>query len=330
MATIAQNALTLADWAKRTEDDKISTIVEILNDTNEILDDMLWVQGNLPTGHKTTVRSGLPSVAWRMLNYGIQPSKSRTVQVQDACGMLEAYSKVDKDLANLNGLSPEFRMSEDKAFIEAMNQEFAATLFYGNTTVNPERFLGFGPRFNSTTAENGVQLIPGGGTNTDDCTSVWLVCWGDQTVHGIFPKGSKVGLNHADLGEDTVSDGNGGEYQAYRSHYKWDCGLTVRDWRYVVRIPNITVADLTGNASGDSADLIDLMISALEAVPSLATGRPVFYCNKTIRTYLRKQIKNDTNVNLTQDQIAGKHVLSFDGIPVRRCDAILNTEDVVA
>ena len=72
---------TLADVIKRTEPGvnggpgKIATIVEMLTETNEILQDMTYVEGNLPTGHKSTIRTGLPSAAWRMLNYGVQPSK---------------------------------------------------------------------------------------------------------------------------------------------------------------------------------------------------------------------------------------------------------------
>ena len=164
MATLGTTALTLLDWARRVDPEgKIAKIVEILNDTNEILEDMAWVEGNLPTGHKTTIRSGLPSVAWRLLNYGVQPSKSRTVQVTDSCGMLEAYSEVDKALADLNGNTPEFRLSEDRAFLEAMNQELATTLFYGNTATDPEKFLGLAPRFNDLSAENGGNILTGGG-----------------------------------------------------------------------------------------------------------------------------------------------------------------------
>ena len=48
--------------------------------------DMDWQEGNLPTGHRTTIRTGLPESAWRLLNYGVQPSKSVTAQVTDTCG----------------------------------------------------------------------------------------------------------------------------------------------------------------------------------------------------------------------------------------------------
>lgn len=329
MATVGDTNLTLSDWAARREDNKVAKIVEICNATNPVLEDMVWVEGNLPTGHKTTIRSGLPSVTWRLLNYGVQPSKSRTVQVTDACGMLEAYAEVDKALADLNGDTPAFRLSEDKPFLEAMNQEMASTVFYGNTATDPEKFMGLAPRYNLSTAENGGNVIKGGGTGSDN-TSIWLVVWGENTCHAIFPKGKITGLQHKDLGEVTLEDAAGGKYQGYRTHYKWDAGLVLRDWRYVVRICNIDISDLAADKSGDSADLVDLMVQAIELIPNLGMGRPVFYANKTITSMLRRQITKTTNVHLTLDEVAGKKVLSFDGIPVRKCDALLNTEAVVS
>ncbi|EPE5434245.1 major capsid protein, partial [Escherichia coli] len=79
-------------WGKRVDPNgKVDKIIELLGQTNPILQDMPFVEGNLPTGHRTTIRSGLPSATWRLLNYGVQPSKSTTVQVTDSVGMLETY-----------------------------------------------------------------------------------------------------------------------------------------------------------------------------------------------------------------------------------------------
>jgi hypothetical protein len=129
---------TLLDLAKSTDPDgKIAAVVEILNETNEILADMSWSEGNLPTGHRTTIRSGLPAPTWRKLYGGVQPTKSTKVQVTDNTGMLEAYAEVDAALADLNGNKAEFRLSEDRAHIEGMNQEMAETLFLATTRCLP-------------------------------------------------------------------------------------------------------------------------------------------------------------------------------------------------
>ena len=329
MATLATTHPTLLDITKRLDPQgKVDTIAEILNQTNEILDDMVWIEGNLPTGHRTTIRSGLPTPTWRKLYGGVQPTKSRTVQVTDATGMLEAYAEVDKALADLNGNSAAFRLSEDRAHLEGMNQEFASTLFYGNEATEPEAFTGFGARFNDQSAQNGSNIITSADTpDSTDNTSIWLVVWGPNTVHGIYPKGSKAGLNMEDKGQVTIEnvDGAGGRMEAYRTHYRWDCGLSVRDWRYIVRV-NVDQEDLVKNAA-TGPDLIDLMTQAVEMIPSLSMGRPAFYMNRTLRSFLRRQIANKVAAStLTMEQIAGKHVTMFDGIPVRRCDAITNTE----
>lgn len=327
MAVTGNTNPTLADVAKRLDpNNKVDTIVELLTETNEVLEDMTFIEGNLPTGHRTTVRTGLPSAAWRMLNYGVQPSKSTTKQVDDTCGMLEAYAEVDKNLADLNGNTAAFRLSEDRAFLEAMNQSMAKTLFYGDTSVNPEKFLGLAPRFSTLTiasAANAENVLNGGASTGSTNASIYLIGWSPITVHGLYPKGSKAGFQHNDLGEVTLTDATGGQYQGYRTHYKWDIGLCVRDWRYVVRICNIPKTIGTTN-------LIDLMIEASELLPSLNGVRPVFYMNRALRTNLRKQLANKSNVHLSLDEAAGKRVMAFNEIPVRRCDALDYTEGVVA
>jgi len=326
------NVPTLLDWARRLDPKgKIDTVVNLLAETNQILEDMVWLEGNLPTGHSTTVATGIPEPTWRTLYKGVQPTKGTTKQVVDTCGMLEARPHIDIDLAKLNGNSAEWRLSEERLHIEGMNQEMAHTLFYGDTRDEPEKFMGLHPRFSSLSAENGSQIIDAGGEGNDN-TSIWLVVWGPNTAHGIFPKGSKAGMQITDNGKQTITDEQGGRYDVLESHYKWDCGLSVRDWRYIVRIANIDVSNLmTFNSSADaSANLIRLLIQAVEIPPEVNLGRPVIYCNKTIRTWLRIQMNEKSNVHLSLDEVAGKKVLTFDGIPVRRCDKILNTESVVS
>jgi hypothetical protein len=322
----------MLDWSRRLDPKgKIDTVVNLLAETNQILEDMVWLEGNLPTGHQTTVVTGLPEPTWRTLYGGVQPSKGTTKQIVDTCGMLEARPQIDVDLAKLNGNSPEWRLSEERLHIEGMNQAMAHTLFYGDTRDDPEKFMGLHPRFSDMSADNGSQIIDAGGTGSDN-TSIWLVTWGPNTVHGIFPKGSKAGMQITDNGKQTVTDSAGGRYDVLESHYKWDCGLSVRDWRYVVRIANIDVSDLkTFNSSSDAAaNLIRLLIEATELPPEVNLGRPAIYCNRTVRTWLRIMMNEKANVHLSLEEVAGKKVMAFDGIPVRRCDKILNTEAAIS
>ena len=331
MATHPVTHPTLLDVTKRLDPNgNIDAIAEILSQTNEILDDMVWIEGNLPTGHRHTIRSGLPTPTWRKLYGGVQPTKSRTVQVTDSTGMLEAYAEVDKALADLNGNSASFRLSEDRAHIEGMNQEVASSLMYANEATAPEEITGLAPRFNDLSADNAENIIKSGTTPNH---SLWLVVWGPNTVFGMYPKGSTAGLQMNDKGQVTIEDidGSGGRMEAYRTHYRWDCGLCLRDWRYVVRC-QIDWSELLKDAE-TGPDLIDLMTQMIERLPSGATsmGRPAFYVGRSVRSFLRRQTVNKVaNSTLTMDEVAGKKALTFDGIPVRRVDSLTYTETEVS
>jgi hypothetical protein len=327
MAVLATTHPTLADVAKRLDPNgNIADVVEILNETNEVLTDMVWLEANERTGHRTTIRTGLPQGTWRKLYGGVQPGKSSTAQVTDNCGMLEAYAEVDKALVDLSGNTAAFRLSEDKAFIEGMSQQMADTVFYGNEGTEPASFTGTAPRFNSLSAANADNIIDAGGSGSDN-TSVWMMVWGDRSVHGIYPKGSKAGLQVTDKGQVTIEsiDGAGGRMEAYRTHYRWDCGLSVRDWRYIVRACNIDRSNLLKDAAS-GADLVDIMTDMMHRTPNLTAGRPVFYMNRDVISFLDRQMKNAKNINISVEQLGGKRTLMFGGVPVRRCDAILNSE----
>lgn len=327
-ATLSTGAMTLIDWAKTLDPNgNTARIVEMLSQRNSMLDDMQWIQGNLPTGHRSTIRTGLPTVYWRLINQGVPPSKSQKAQVTEQAGMLEAWSELDLELARLGGNTDSLRLSEASAFIEAMNQEMAQTLIYGNSGIAGEEFTGFAPRYSAISgATNAENIIDAGGTGSDN-TSIWLVAWGENTVSGIFPQGTRAGLEHEDLGEVTVevtAGVAGNRMRALQDRYIWRAGLIVVDWRYVVRIANIDVSDL---ATATPPDLIALMEQADEIIPD-NLGRKVFYVPRRASRYLRKQVRtNVTNGGgLTFENFAGSPVMTFDGIPVRKVDAILLTE----
>lgn len=336
MATLGSTYLTLADWAKRmTPSGGIDEVIEVLASSNPILQDAAVMEGNLPTGHRSTQRTTLPSGTWRLLNKGVASTKSTTEQVDDTCGMLEGLSQIDVDLAILNGNEAAFRASEDDAFIAGLSADAATAIFYGNVKVNPEQMHGFAPRY----GELGTYVLSGGGAGSTN-TSVWIITWGPKTCHLIFPKGSQAGLKSEDLGKQLVPDSDLladsgatlNRFLAYVTRFQWKLGLTVRDYRYVARVCNVDVALLTADAAS-GADLLDKMIDAFYVRPSGDLGnmaKTFVYCNKTIAKFLHKQAMNKSNVNLTLDNVEGKMVTNFLGAPVHICDAIVSTEATIS
>jgi len=330
MAALSTANPTLLDLAKSKDPDgSTADLVEILNETNEILDDMVWIEGNLPTGHRSTIAAGIPAPTWRALYGFVQPTKGTRVQVTDNVGELAALSQIDVKLAELDGGGASFLLQESRMHIEGISQEIADTLFYGNQGSEPDAFTGLAPRFNSTTADNGENIILGGSADTDNA-SIWLINWGRGKVHGITPKGSKAGLKVEELGKQMISDSNGGRMQVIETKFGFDAGLAVPDWRYIVRIANIEKSALTKDAAS-GADLPDLMFQAMNKIHSLSGGNPVFYMSRDLRTWLGRQTANLTKGStLTMENVGGKMVTMFHGIPVKRCDALSGDEALVS
>jgi len=333
--------LTLIEWAKRLDPDgTVPIIANILSQTNEILTDMVMMQGNLPTGHRCTISTGLPTIYYRALNQGIATSKSTTVQVDEACAIAEARSEVDIDLAMLNGNTAEFRLSEARMFIEGMNQTIATGMFYGNPAVDPKQFLGLSQRYSDSNAGNGQNIIKSTAGSAN--TSIWLVGWGDQTVFAPFPKGSKAGLLQEDLGRQTSYDagGTGLRMEVFAERFQWKVGLVVKDWRSVVRICNLDTTLFSGLTSvlapGVTTNIIHLMARALVRIPKGVQNmsRAVFYMNASTFSVLMRTALEKSNqalsVQSALDQFGRPNMmLTFLGVPIRQCDAILNTEATV-
>lgn len=334
MATLGSTALTLADWAKRTDPDgRIAKVAELLSQQNEVIKHMAFQQGNLPTGHRYTVRTGLPSVYWRLLNKGVAPSKSTTAQATDNCGILEARGQVDVDIASLENDLAAFRLSEATPFLEAMTQEFVQTLFYGVAS-DPEEFIGLSARYSDSTAANGQNIIKGGGSGSDN-SSIWLVVWGPETVFGVFPKGSSAGIVHEDLGVGDAFDASNNRFRAYMDRWQIKGAVAVKDWRFAVRIPNIDISALVAQSS--AANLLTLMTKAWHRIPSFGMGRAAWYMNRTCAEMLDIQRMSVINGNgtasgttATYETIDGVNRLSFRGIPIYVTDALTEAESVVA
>lgn len=343
MATLPTKAgaVTLFDIAQGMDPNgKVARTINLLTQTNELLQDMTFMEGNLPTGHKSAILTGLPVPIWRKLYQGVPPSKATRASVTDSIGMLEARAEVDKRAYQLNGNSAAWRLAQNAPFMEAMNQNMAETVIYGDASVNPERFTGFAPRYSSLTAGNGGNIIDAGGTGSNN-TSVYLVGWGENTVTGIYPKGSEsVGLQHQDLGEMDAFDELNNRYRALSDLWTWDAGLVVSDWRYVVRIANINVNDLvtqTGTqAPTAGTNILKLMIRAQALIPNAGAARFAFYANRSVKALLQVGALDRSQNALSIQQSANQYGnvrpggvqqdLMFFQTPIRTVDRILNNE----
>lgn len=329
MATLGASYFDLIDLYKSQDESRqIAEVIEMLAETNAILDDAVAMECNNGTKHLTTIRAGLPSVTWGKLYQGVPNSKSTKTQVEDTTGFVEGLSTIDTRLLKLSGNEAAIRLSEARAFLESMSQEVASNIIYGNGTTEPEKFTGFAPRFNSLGAVNGDQIVDAGGTGSDN-TSIWFVTWSDDACHLLYPQGTAAGVSREDKGEQRVLDGSSNAYYVKEEMFTQHVGLTVRDWRQVARVANIDVSDLNAG----SVDIYKFMRQAFWKLKKhrVSGGRMAIYCNADVLEALDADSTPTTStsasfVRLSPSEVDGQEVMSYRGIPVRQVDAILNNE----
>jgi hypothetical protein len=335
MAVQASGVPTLLDVLNEMgTDGKPLAIAEVLTRTEEILEDVVWRQGNTVTGHKDGVRTSLPTPSFRAINEGVPRTKAGTSAIEETCALLEDFSQADRELAILSGNVAEFRARQARPHMQGMAHKMASSIFYANAATDPKSFTGLTPRFNtlqSSLSQAHGQVIDAGGTGADN-RSIWYIGWSDETVFGLFPKNTPGGLQHEDMtGSEngkTLYDADGNPYVGFEDHWIWRCGMMVKDWRYVVRIANIDTSLIVPDAS-TGPDIQDLMIQAAELMETSTSVRTAWYVPRQIRSLFRRQIQNKANLNLSwgdPSSISGRRVLMFDESPVRRVDA-LNTSE---
>lgn len=332
MATLGATYVDLIDIYKLQDGNgQFIEVIEMLKEENPILDDAIAMECNKGTTHLHTVRSGLPSVTWGKLYQGIPQSKSGKTQVEDTTGFVEGLSTIDERLLKLSKNEGAVRLSEAKSYLEAMKNEVATKVFYGNSASDPEEFMGLAPRFNDTTAPNGNQIILAGGAGSDN-TSIWFVTWGDEQCHLLYPGGTMAGVQREDMGRQRLLDGSSNPYYGKEEKFEWHVGLAVKDWRYVARIANIDVSLM---AAG-SVKLYNFMRNAYYKLQSrrVAGGKMAIYCNRDVMEALDALASNqgaaDNFTRLRYKEIEGAEVLTYRGIPIRESDAILNNEALVS
>jgi hypothetical protein len=313
--------MTMMELAKRIgPDNKIAPVAEVLVRANEWLEDAIWLEANDITSHQITRRTKLPGGTFRRINEGVAAEISNTEQIQEPMAILETFAEYDKKQVDMAPDSKAFRNMEAQAFLEGLAQTLSTAFVYGNIATAAAQFDGLATRLPSINAKN---VVGCSGTGSD-VSSAYIVQWGVDKVHMIYPRGNKtVGINHEDLGVETKTDASGKLLRVYRDRFEVNCGIAVRDMRCIARVANAETAGSSNILTGAK------LIEVLNRMPQGGKGA-VIYCNPTLYTQLDQEAVNKTNVTYMSDEIWGRPIMHFRGIPVKRIEAILDTESAIS
>ena len=326
---------TLVELAKMIApgDNSFLFCAQVLSRANPIVREVPIVEANQLLTHVGNRTLSLPTVNFRAINQGVAPTAHREEQITEPMALMEAMSQVDVEATKLGpGSDKQVRQRMDEAHIEAMTQKLAYTIFYGSLADDPLSFNGLATRFNSSTVypnndSSWYYNVKLGGGSGDDTTSIWVIEWGLNKAHLLYPKGTKAGIEIKFLGEQLVTDAGGtNKFLAYVTDFKWRCGLFINDERCVQRIANIESSGTDHTFSDDD------LITMINRTPRMGEDPMTrIYVNRTIRTQMDIMVKDKSNINYTVDKDPfGKPMLFFRGIPVVVCDAIVDTETAIS
>lgn len=333
MALYGDTYLDLVDvYQRQPAKQGMIPFINMLSYAQPVLQDAIVMACNKGSENVTSLLTGLPTGSWGALYQGVAKSKSNRIQVTDTTGFYESMAGVDTRLADYSNNLQQLRHEEALTHIESMSQEMTSRIWYANSAVNPEQFTGFAPRFNSLSDVQSSQIVNGNGVAVAGSTSIWFITWGNTQSSLLYPANSMAGLKRTDHGKNIVQDANGNDYFQFMESFKWDMGVSVRDWRYVVRIANIDIAGLQAG----TVDVYDLLQKAYykHFGRFKKMGNTFIYCNTEVKQALDNQAVNkgggDKYIRLRPGKdIQGEEVDMYRGYAVRECPSILNTEGLV-
>ena len=327
--------------AKMTNNNEIIDVAEVLNEVNDAIEDAPIITATDMTSHVMARRTGLPTPQWVKVGNGWTSTTGTLNQVREEIGMLKGRFQAPTDMMDIQPNPAKYRMQQERAHIEGMAQEFSNTLF-GNvaagalspTVAPPEEFAGFQLRYNALSTADSAYVISNGHTADDNTnTSIWFVQWGPGRTYLISPRFLDAGgLKKEDMGKQFVpgdniayTDGtaNNNMLWAYVTEFSWNVGLAVEDTRSVKRLCNID-PDFTATNTLDYTKMIQIK-NNFKSKDTI-----YMYMNETVFTQFEIAASEKTNVHWSENNPFGRSQLFFGSMPVRREDAILDVEPVIA
>jgi len=317
MATLTVVRPTLIELAQQSQNGDIIKVIEALVKKNDIFKDSQWIEANGGTYHKYLRRIYEPVGTFRVINGGTARERSLEREYTEGTCMLESRSEVDVKLVEKAANPKKFRFNKDIAHVNGLTSTFVTTFLYGNIATDPEQIQGLANRVGLKSLGTMVKGASGTGSDT---TSIWIIQWGEEKCHFVYPTGGNPGgVSIRDLGELDALDANSNPFRVYGTLFGIDFGFVINDDRCIGRVANI---ESSGSSNIFDAKLVN---AVLNQMPEEGDGA-VIYVNSTLKTQIDNDAMNKTNVAYGSTEIYGSKVTTFRGHPIRQLENIVITE----
>jgi len=343
MATYDINSqFTLLERAKRSADGKrILPILDVLDKfgVDEFVKDVPFYAANQGLKHRVVRLTSRTTSTRRNFYQGVNATQETTQVIHEPVILFEQRSEIDEDEMDTVENPNELRRQRDENKIKSILEDFVHAMFNDARTSGSEYINGLAQRMGTlsypghTTSTLPYVWDNGGSAGTGSLCSLWIVEWGPQACHGLYPSGTAVrgafnGIIARNKGRERTSDRDDAWaiYYAYTSQFKFWFGLAVNNDYKIARIANIH-RDKNNVNSIDENVIIEALAHGKFNIPATR-----IYVNPYLQAQINIKAKDKNNVDWTVEEVFGRNIPAFWGIPVRKLDdTILSaTESAIA
>jgi hypothetical protein len=226
-------SLTLLDLAKLNGSDKIVGLIE---EVGTVAPEVTIIPARTirGTSYETVARSVLPTVAFRNVNEGTDPTKSDFTNRRVETFVLSSRVEADKAAAKAYEDGPEAYMAlESVGVMQSAMLTIGTQTFYGDAATS-KGFFGLQAL---ATALDAV-VTDAGGTTAGTGSSVYIISAGAQGVQYVY--GLDQTLDLSPFREGDAEDGNGKRFPAYIADLTARVGLQCVNKHAVARLKDFT------------------------------------------------------------------------------------------
>lgn len=315
MANVTQNDYNLVDVTKSLAPDQKSFLntVNLIAKKNDFLDDVRWEEGIGLTSHLIGQIVSMPDITESADNQGYGTGKDEVINVDEFACEIGSNNPIDVRTLMRSPNPREFRSRKDDSHIVAHGEKLVERVFSGNRKTNPLQIDGLYNRnfWAGSISSNGAYQLSAGGISGADMFDAWVIRHGEDAFKMWYPRGSKAGINIEDKGELPVLDAAGKMYFAQVTHFDWKFGLGIYDPRNIVRVSNIKPSD-------SAQKLEETLVRAINRMRG--ENDIVIYLPSEVYTQLDILAMNKTNAVYTKEDVFGRKVTTFRGVPVRKVE----------
>lgn len=332
MATLDVGAVhTILDVAKLHNNKEQLDIARILHRKRAIFRTAHWEEANQLTTHVYSKETALPSGVWRGVNQGYTPEEAHHEQGVEPLSRLEGKGQIDEYLIDDIVPNPkQYRYEYDLTRMEGYMQAFTQGVFYGNSTLDPNKIAGLAHRYKKVAGGN-VHSAALASPTANEQTSIWIIQWGKLKAAMLYGRNSGAKLiKREDMGKEwVVTNPTTGEgLYKYTTRFYSVAGLCVYDDRAVQRICNIEADRDADDATLDA--IRENVIWAIDSLPDDEKSGTYIYANRLGKYLLKRAVRSDANVIWTTDKDDYGMIRDhFYGVPIQLDEGIRNDEPVV-